>query len=101
MRCDNSPEKFVIRDADLRQIQQQGRYAWRVASGCTRQSLAENAMFRLQYIFGSRFRARRLDNQRVEGWVKCRSPEPNGEVRYAGVRENVLNRRTSPQNRLR
>jgi len=70
-RCDNSPEKLGIRDTHLRQIQQQGRYAWRVASGCTRQSLAENAVFRFKSIFGARFRARRFDNQRVEGWIKC------------------------------
>jgi hypothetical protein len=71
MRCDNSPEKFAIRDANLRQIQQQGRYAWRVASGGARQSLAENAVFRFKSIFGSRLRARRLENQRVEGRIKC------------------------------
>ncbi len=70
-RYDNSPKKLAIRDANLRQIQQQGRYGWRVASGCTRQSLAENAMFRFKSIFGSRLRARRLDNQRIEGWIKC------------------------------
>jgi len=70
-RCDNSPEKLGIRDTHLRQIQQQGRYAWRVASGCTRQSLAENAVFRFKSIFGARFRASRFDNQRVEGWIKC------------------------------
>jgi hypothetical protein len=40
-------------------------------TGCTRQSLAENSMFRFKCIFGSRFRARRFDNQRVEGWIKC------------------------------
>ncbi len=71
MRCDNSQDTLAIRDANLRQIQQQGRYAWRVASGCTRQSLAENAVFRFKGIFGSRFRARRFDNQRIEGWIKC------------------------------
>ncbi len=70
-RCDNSPEKLAIRDANLRQIQQQGRYAWRVASGCTRQSVAENAVFRFKRIFGSRLRARRFDNERVEGWITC------------------------------
>ncbi len=71
-RCDNPPEKFAIRNAHLCQIQQQGRYAWRVASGSTRQSVAENAMFRFKSIFGSRLRAPpRLDNQRVEGWTKC------------------------------
>ena len=70
-RCNNSQDTLDIRDANLHQIQQQGRYAWRVASGCTRQSLAENAVFRFKRIFGSRFRARRFDNQRVEGWIKC------------------------------
>ncbi len=30
----NSLEKLAIRDAHLRQIQQDGRNAWRVASGC-------------------------------------------------------------------
>ncbi len=72
MRCNNSQDMLAIRDANLHQIQQQGRYDWRVASGCTRQSLAENAVFRFKSIFGSRFRARRFDNQRVEGWIKCR-----------------------------
>jgi len=71
MKCDNAHGTLAIRDANLRQIQQQGRYAWRVASGCTRQSLAENAVFRFKRIFGSRFRARRFDNQRIEGWIKC------------------------------
>ena len=71
MRCENAHGTLAIRDANLRQIQQQGRYAWRVASGCTRQSLAENAMFRFKSIFGSRLRARRLDNQRIEGLIKC------------------------------
>ncbi len=70
-RCNTSQDTLDIRDANLHQIQQQGRYAWRVASGCTRQSLAENAVFRFKRIFGSRFRARRFDNQRVEGWIMC------------------------------
>ena len=65
MRCDHSHDTVAIRDAHLRQIQQQGRYAWRVASGCTRQSVAENAVFRFTRLFGSRLRARRLDNQRA------------------------------------
>jgi hypothetical protein len=71
LRCDNSSEKFAIRDANLRQIQQQGRYAWRVASGCTRQSLAENAMFRFKALFGPKLRARRFENQKAEGLMKC------------------------------
>jgi hypothetical protein len=71
MRCDHAQDTLAIRDVHLRQIQQDGRYAWRVASGCTRQSLAENAMFRFKCIFGFRLRARRFDNQRIEGWIKC------------------------------
>ena len=71
MRCDNSPEKLTIRDANLRQIQQQGRYAWRVASGCTRQSLAENAVCRFKTLFGPKLRARRVENQKAEGLMKC------------------------------
>ena len=69
-RCDHSPEKLTIRDAHRRQIQQQGRYAWRVASGCTRQSLAENGVFRFKNIF-ARFRAPRFDNHPIEGWITC------------------------------
>ncbi len=71
MRCNNSLDTLAIRDAHLRQIQQQGRYAWRVASGCTRQSLAENAVFRFKTIFGPKLRARRFDNQKAEGLMKC------------------------------
>jgi hypothetical protein len=71
LRCDNAPKTLARRAATLRQIQQHGRYAWRVASGCTRQSLAENAVFRFKGIFGARFRARQFENQRVEGWIKC------------------------------
>ncbi len=36
------------RDITLRAIEALGRYGWRTSSGCTRQSLAENAMFRFQ-----------------------------------------------------
>ena len=68
-RCENSLETRDTREATLREIQSQGRYAWRVVSGCTRQSVAENAVFRFKSIFGARFRARRFDNQRVEGWI--------------------------------
>ncbi len=70
-RCENSLEKLDTRDANLCEIQSPGRYAWRVVSGCTRQSLAENAVFRFKSLVGARFRARRFDNQRVEGWIKC------------------------------
>jgi hypothetical protein len=71
MKCFNPSQMFAMRDAHLRQVQQQGRDVWRVASGYTRQSVVEIAMFRFKSIFISRLRARRLDNQRVEGWIKC------------------------------
>ncbi len=71
MKFLNHPEKLAIRDANLRQIQQQGRYAWWVASGCTRQSLAENAVFRFKALFGPKLRARRVENKKAEGLMKC------------------------------
>jgi hypothetical protein len=59
------------RDATLRAIEAQGRYCWRTSSGCTRQSLAENAMFRFKAVFGGKLWARTFDNQRVEAVIKC------------------------------
>jgi len=38
---------------------------------CTRQSLAENAMFRVNAEFGGKVQARTLDNQQVETATKC------------------------------
>jgi len=64
-------DSLAARNANLRQIQEQGRYEWRVSSGCTRQSLAENAVSRLKALFGSRLSARRIDNQRVEAMLRC------------------------------
>ena len=61
----------AARNHILRQIEQQGRYAWRVVSGCTRQSIAENTMFRFKTLFGGRLWARGLDTQRTEAQVKC------------------------------
>ena len=48
-----------------------GRDEWRESSGCTRQSLAENAFSRFKALFGGRLAARRPDNQYVEVMVKC------------------------------
>lgn len=58
---------LAIRDANLRQIQREGRYAWRVACGSARQGLSEHAVFRFKRIFGSWFRILRFDIQRMEG----------------------------------
>ena len=61
----------AMRDAHLREIRRLGRYEWRISSGCTRQSLAENAMSRFKTLFGPKLSARRFDNQRVEAIIKC------------------------------
>ena len=45
--------------------------AWRVLSGRTRQSIAENTMFRFKQLFGGRLWARRHATQRTEALVKC------------------------------
>jgi len=68
----NDPPAWrLARDATLRAIEVQGRYGWRTSSGCTRQSLAENAMFRFKTVFGGKLWARIFDNQRVEAAIKC------------------------------
>jgi Transposase DDE domain len=61
----------ATRNQVLQQIKVQGRYAWRVLSGCTRQSFAETTMFRFKTLFGGRLRARHLETQRTEARVKC------------------------------
>ena len=48
-----------------------GRYTWRVGSGCTRQTLAENAVSRFKGLFGPKLSARRFDDQRTEAMIKC------------------------------
>jgi hypothetical protein len=55
----------------LRQIEARGRSAWQVLSGYTRQSIAENTMFRFKQVFGGRLWARRYATQRTEALVKC------------------------------
>ena len=65
------PDWRAMRDASLRRIEELGRHEWRASSGCTRQSLAENALSRFKGMFGSNLSARRFDNQRVETIIKC------------------------------
>lgn len=65
------PAWRAMRDAHLREIRRLGRYEWRISSGCTRQSLAENAMSRFKTLFGPKLSARGFDNQRVEAIIKC------------------------------
>jgi hypothetical protein len=56
----------------LRRITEEGRYAWRVASGATRQSLAENAVSRFKALVGVKLTARVFESQQVEALVKCK-----------------------------
>ena len=65
------PAWRAARDANLREIQTEGRYGWRVSTGCTRRSLAENAMSRFKTLFGGRLWARTLESQQIEAFVKC------------------------------
>jgi len=71
-RVKDPPPHRVKRDAVLRRIKEEGRYVWRTASGATRQSLAENAVFRFKALVGVKLTARKFENQRVEALVKCR-----------------------------
>jgi hypothetical protein len=61
----------AARNRVLRQIKARGRSAWQVLSGYTRQSFAENTMFRFKQLFGGRLWARGLKTQRTEARVKC------------------------------
>ena len=61
----------AARNRILQQIGAQGRSAWRVLSGNTRQSVAENTRYRYKTLFGGRLWARGLETQRTEARVKC------------------------------
>ena len=65
------PAWRTARDENLREIQAKGRYEWRVSTGCTRRSLAENAVSRFKTLFGGRLWARTLESQQIEAFVKC------------------------------
>jgi Transposase DDE domain len=61
----------TARNCILRQIEARGRSVWMVLSGYTRQSIAENTMFRFKQLFGEGLWARRYATQRTEALVKC------------------------------
>ncbi len=69
--CADPPPPRAARDEVLRRIKEEGRYGWRVSSGATRQSLAENAVSRFKAMVGIKLCARTLESQRVEAAVKC------------------------------
>jgi Transposase DDE domain len=61
----------VARNGILQQIGVHRRSAWRLFSDYTRQSIAENTMYRYKTLFGGRLWARGLATQRTEAVVKC------------------------------
>src|SRR5262244_1954157 len=61
----------ATRNGILQQIAVHGRSTWRLLSRCTRQSIAENTMFRFKRLFGGQLWARSLASQRGEALVKC------------------------------
>jgi hypothetical protein len=61
----------AARNRVLQEIAAHGRSAWRVLSRGTRQSVAENTMFRFKRLLGGRLRARGPKTQRTEALVKC------------------------------
>jgi DDE family transposase len=72
LHCTTNPTAWrVTRNGILQQIAAQGRSTWRVRSGCTRQSIAENTMFRFKAFFGGRLCARGLATQHTEARIKC------------------------------
>ena len=69
-RDSHPPPWRGMRDTHLRRIRTQGRYEWRKSSGCTRQSVAENAVSRYKAILGVSLSARTVKNQKVEAAIK-------------------------------
>ena len=61
----------ATRNGILQQIAVHGRTAWRALSRYTRQSIAENTMFRFKRLCGGHLWARGLATQHVEAVVKC------------------------------
>ena len=61
----------TVRNATLKQTRELGSYEWRARSGCTRQSLAENAVSRFKRVLGPGLSARSIESQRAEAIVKC------------------------------
>ena len=59
------PAWRLMRDANLLAINSQGRYGWRASSGCTRQSLAENAVSRFKAVLSTKLSARSKGRKRA------------------------------------
>ncbi len=70
-QCADPPPARAAGDEVLRRIKAEGRYGWRISSGATCQSLAENAISRFKALVGIKLTARRFAGQQVEALVKC------------------------------
>ncbi len=77
-QADTDPSQ---RDRHIRLIQEQGRSAWRKATGYGRRSLVETAIGRYKALIGPRLRARTLANQ--QGEVALGSEVLNRMIRAA------------------
>jgi len=60
------------RNRKLRSVRKRGRRRWHKASGYSRWSLVETAMFRFKHIIGRALRARTVAGQQVEVVLGCR-----------------------------
>ena len=67
----NSNTAMQERDRHIRAIERHGRREGYKLSGCTEQSMVENAVYRYKAIMGPEIRARTLARQRVEHRIGC------------------------------
>jgi IS5 family transposase len=67
----NSREERLARDENLRRVRRVGRKQWKEESGYHRRSLAETAMSRFKGIFGDKLKARVLESQATEAFLRC------------------------------
>ena len=84
------PEWRVARDATLRAIAEQGRYAWRASSGCTRQSPRRERGLAVQDDTRRKTVLAHVRKSAGRGRDQVWSVEPNGGARSAPLREDVL-----------
>ena len=67
----NAGKPPLARDENLRAIRGKGRKRWKQEIGYHQRSLAENTMFRIKTLFGSRLNARLFESQTTETLIRC------------------------------
>ena len=70
-RHGNAKTKPSTRDQNIRSIRKVGRKRWKEENDYHRRSLAETTMFRMKTTFGDELRARCIENQGTEVFVRC------------------------------